>query len=469
MIAPFLTKGLSPMRWYEKLSLALIAIITFIIPIEHKYDKPLRKFSYTCVPEGLFLPPGFDLKIYFYPSDVIAFCVFLCLLFAYKIAPRKLFLEKGMVFLWILFACAVFSIVSSPLLYYPTIYTRLIQLLTPIFIASYLLHTPSSEQRLKLFFSLFITAALIQSGIAICQYFSQQYLGLRLLSEPRDAPATFEIASGRRWILDILSHNPVMTTTIKRSPGTFPHCNALGGFLTFTILSSYSYIASAKNIWHRYWLGLLLIPQFFGLATTYSRSAIFALIIGTTIWLIWAVRTGQRYRFLASMIAVSSVLSFGLLGEQYLERGGIFNYNQTVKASDQIRIAAQETAFQIIQDHPITGVGFQQFSRGATAYGNPTGAHNIYLFLTSEMGLLACLSFLAFIGFALITAIRIPFTPQIASLFASLIAFLFIGACDFYPILFQQGKLILFLITALLLSEALRIKNLQRTEKTCLT
>lgn len=453
------------MRWYEKISLALIAIITFIIPIEHKYDKPLRKFSYACVPEGLLLPSGFNLKIYFYPSDVIAFVVFLCLLFAYKISLRRLFLEKGLFFLWILFFCALFSIMTSPLFHYPTIYTRLVQLLTPIFIASYLLHTPSSEKRIKLFFSLFIAAALIQSAIAICQYFSQNYLGLRLLSESRDIPATFTVASGRRWILDLLSHSPITTTTIKRSSGTFPHCNALGGFLSFTILCSYSYVISAKKLWHKYWLGLLLIPQFFGLATTYSRSAIFSLIIGTAFWLIWAIRTKQSYRFLASMIAISSLLSFGLLGEQYLERGGIFNYNQTTKASDQIRIAAQETAIQIIQDNPVTGVGYQQFSRAATTYGNPTGTHNIYLFITSEMGLIACFAFIGFIGFAFITAMQVSFTPQIASLFASFIAFLFIGGCDFYPILFQQGKLILFFITALLLSEALRVKQMQRIEK----
>jgi len=454
-------------RFFEKFALFLVAAIAFIIPIEHKYDKPLRHFSYSCVPEGLFLPAGFDLNIYFYPSDIGAFLIFLCLLFAYKISPRRLFLEKGLFFLWILFICAVFSILTSPLLYYPTVYTRLIQLLTPIFIASFLLHTPSSERRIKLFFSLFILAALIQSAIAICQYFSQSYLGLRFLSEPRDAPATFTITSGRRWILDIMSHVPITTTTIRRSAGTFPHCNALGGFLMFSILASYSYIISAKNLRHRYWLGLLLVPQFFALATTYSRSAIFGLAIGTVIWLVWALRTRTQIRFLLGAIAVSAFLSFGLLTEQYLYRGGIFNYNHTAQQSDQIRLAAQETAVQIIQDHPVTGVGYQQFSRAATSYGNATGTHNIYLFLCSEMGLIACLAFVGFLILTFVTALRVPFTPQMASLFAGFIAILFIGGCDFYPILFQQGKLILFFITALLLSEALRIKNIQHLRATC--
>lgn len=456
------------MRFYEKFSLFLIAAIAFIIPIEHKYDKPLRHLAEFCIPKEPLLPEGFDTNIYFYPSDIAALLLLFSLLLGYKLSIRRLFLEKGLFFLWIMFFCAFFSILASPLSHYPTIYLRLLQLITPILITAFLLHTPTSTKRMHLFFSLLIGAAGIQSLIAICQYFSQDYLGLRLLSESRDEPAIFSIATGRRWIFDLFSNAPILPAIIRRSSGTFPHCNVLGGFLSFSILASYSYIANANKNLYRYGMGLLLIIQFFGLATTYSRSAIFGLAIGTGIWLAWAIGTKKKCLFLISAISIATLLSFGLLSEQYLARGGIVNYNQTSQESDQVRIFAQKTALNIIQDHPSTGVGFQQFSMAAHSYGNPTGAHNIYLFLCSEIGICGCLALLGFIGFTLITAIKNPFTPQMTSLFAALVAFLFIGGCDFYPILFQQGKLILFLITALLLSEALQIKHTQSMEKPCL-
>jgi O-antigen ligase len=302
-------------------------------------------------------------------------------------------------------------------------------------------------------------AALFQSGIAICQYFSQEHLGLRLLSECREAPATFDIATGRLWLFDFFAKGAPVLKTLKRSAGTFPHCNALGGFLMLSILLSYSWLITLKRTWHRSFGVLLLVIQFFALATTYSRSAIFGLAIGSSIFLFWGWKTKTPCRFLVCAIAISALCSFGLLFEQYLYRGGVFNYSETAQNSDQIRLAAQQTAFQIIQDHPVTGVGFQQFSKAAQNYGNATGAHNIYLFLSSEMGLIACLAFIGFMGFILISSLSVPWTPQIASLFCGLIAFLFIGGCDFYPILFQQGKLMLFFTAALLLAEILRTKQ----------
>lgn len=457
-------------KWIEKWTVFLVSLAVFIIPIEHKYDKPLRNFSRTLIPNGLVLPPEFNKKIYFYATDIIALILFICLLFTFKIPLKKIFLEKKTAFLWVIFFCSLISILNSPLSHYATVYTRLIQLLTPIFLFSFLTQYPSSEKLVKRLFYILVAAALIQSTIAITQYFTQNSLGLHLLSESRDAPATFHIASGKRWIFDYFFPSQTSYTTLKRSAGTLPHCNVLGGFLILSILASYSLIASEKKRLIKYLLALALLIQFIGLSTTYSRSAIFGIALATLVWFSIALlqRNLRSYLFLAKIIVLSVGICACLFCEQYAYRGGIINYNNAAKQSDQTRINAQHTALKMIKDHPLSGVGFQQFTSIARTYGNPTGTHNIYLFIWSEMGFIALLAFLGFIVTVLMTTYQAPFTPQLASLLSIFIAFLFIGFCDFYPFLFQQGKLMLFISSALLVSEAARLKQL-KIKRTCVS
>jgi hypothetical protein len=75
------------------------------------------------------------------------------------------------------------------------------------------------------------------------------------------------------------------------------------------------------------------------------------------------------------------------------------------------------------------------------------------------MGWVALLSFLSFIGYLFWAAIRSPYTPELASLLAIFIALLFIGCCDFTPILLQQGRLMFFCTAGLMASETIRFRT----------
>lgn len=429
----------------EKLTAFLLFLCFFIIPIEHKYDKPLRHFSLKIIPEGLLLPAGFDQKIYFYPSDIIALILFLSLVFVFRIPLRKIIFEKASACLFLIFSCALISILNSPYFHYVTIYTRLVQLLTPIFLFAFLTQVSLTEKQVRMLLYCIVAAAMIQSVIAITQYFTQEYLGLRLLSETRDAPATFPVVGGKRWIFDAISES---TIAIKRSSGTFPHSNVLGGFLMMSVIASYSLIVQAKR---KLFLALCLIVQCFALCLTFSRSAIFGVSLATLVWFSWTYfKTKSCNRFLIKALVLSFAICAFTLFDQYLQRGGIVNYNLTAQNSDEVRLVAQSTAIEMIKDHPATGVGFQQFSSVAEKYGNKIGTHNIYLFICSEMGIIALFAFLGFIALVLKKAGVAPYTPEIASLFAIFVGFLFIGGCDFYPITFQQGKLMFFTTAGLL-------------------
>lgn len=435
---------------FSRCGILLSLLIAFIIPIEHKYDKFLRFFSLKIIPSGLALPPGFDKKIYLYASDLIALSLFVLLIFVFKVPFKRLIFGNGSLFLWGIFISAIVSLYVSPFSHYLTAYARLIQLLTPIFLYSFLTNTGSLE--IKPFFYAIVLAATLQSCIAIAQYFTQDHLGLRLLSESRDPPAVFYMENAKLWIFDSLFGGEAPASVIKRARGTLPHSNILGGFFVLSIMATYALIAKEKK---KVLFAALLTLQFFALSITFSRAAIFAVIIGTFIWFLLTFLNKKSYRFLGFAVLFSGVLCSTLLIEQSLARGGLYNYNETTKNADKERLDAQATAFKMIQNNPISGVGFQQLSIASTTHKNiRITAHNIYLFVLAEMGFLAFFSLLGFIWFVLFKAIRAPFSPEIASLTGAFIAFLFIGCCDFYLITSQQGKLMFFLTAALLVSKA---------------
>src|SRR3990167_1225965 len=195
-------------QWTKKCFHLLVFLLVFAIPIEHKYDKFLRYFSKSLLPPHLSLPMGFDKKIYFYPSDILAPLLCLSLLFAFRTPLQRLLFTKGTPYLWLLFFLATISIVLSPLAAYPVIYTRLFQLLTPILLFACFSHAPAPEKTARYAFYALVMAATCQSLLAIAQYFTQAPLGLRLLNEPHYATGTFFMFDGSRWLLDLFFHSP---------------------------------------------------------------------------------------------------------------------------------------------------------------------------------------------------------------------------------------------------------------------
>jgi O-antigen ligase len=435
--------------------LFLLALLFFSIPFEHKYDKIFRFFSKTLVPIGTDLPKWFDQKIYFYPSDI----TLLLLLIFLPIPLSQLFSSKSAPALWTIFFTAIISIVASPLFHYPLLYIRLLQLLSPIVLFLYLAHATPPESRPKIAETLITSlacAALLEAAIGIAQYFNQAPLGLRIIGEPTSF-STLWFSDGHRWIFDNFTHR-VASCSVIRATGTLSHCNVYGGYLAVSILAIYS--LTLKGRFRVFW-GVALIPLFFAMCLAFSRSALFAWGLGTALWFFFSIRRHPwpELRFTCLMILASLTITTCLLSEQFRQKGGIVNYTSGVQKADETRIYFQNIALTMIADKPLTGVGFAQSSLRTPEY-LPEGSechfhsatHNIYLFLAIEQGLIALGAFAFFLLTLGFSAIKAPYTPQTASLLAIFAAFLFIGLCDFYPILFQQGRLLFFGTCGLLAS-----------------
>jgi O-antigen ligase len=448
--------------FWRRLSTFLLCLIALTIPIEHKYDKLFRYFSLKLIPPNVILPSFFEKKIYFYPSDIIAIGLLFMAIFALRIPLNRFFVSKYAVFLWGVFLFTFMSIALSPLAHYSTLYIRLLHLATPLILFCFLANANRDNECFglsSLLLGCVLLTALVQSIIAITQYAIQGPLGLRLLNEPASFCA-FIVSSGRLWLFDFNWISKPLH--VIRPSGTFPHANVLGGFLSVSILAAYSFFSVPR--W-RLFMSFLIPFLFFAMSLTFSRSALFSWILGTLVWLSLYFRKnglGSTYkdptiRFFLCSIGFSICFSFLVLFEQISDRGGIVNYNQLAQGSDALRVSYQDVALKMIKDHPLHGVGFQQLSLRGLDYTPKnqdvpiaSGTHNIYLYLAAETGLLSLATFLLFIFSLLWAACKSPFTPLLASLTSMFIALLFIGGCDFYPLLFQQGKLSFFLTAGLL-------------------
>lgn len=440
------------------ISTVLLVALAFLIPIEHKYDKLFRFYSLTLIPEGVFVSPQYEKKLYFFISDLISLTLLGIGLFWIKI-PKADFFKNG---LWALFICALCSIAASPFLSYPIAYSRLLQLATPMILFSFVKNAFSFEERERFTNAILIAivaAGLFQTGVAILQYFHQQPLGLRLLGETNQK-TIYLMQDQSRWLIDQVLGIRKGEPEIMRASGTLPHSNVLGGFLFFSLIATYALSMRPKTL-HRIW-GLTIPFQLFALGLSFSRAALLAWGLATLIWFTLMIsRRGfkdSRLIWIGSIVSVSFLATVVLLGNQYLSRGGIVNQTPLSQSSDSIRKTQVSAAFRIISQNPLLGVGFSQFSERSQAYlatdtdryTKATAPHNIFLFLACETGLIALGAFLIFLGTLFYEAFKEALSIDGATFLSILIGFLAIGFFDFYPILFQQGKLMFFLTAAML-------------------
>ncbi|HLB52172.1 MAG TPA: O-antigen ligase family protein [Chlamydiales bacterium] len=434
----------------QRLSLALLVLLSLAIPFEHKYDKLFRNVSKALIPNNFTFPSFFNPKIYFYASDFIALFLLSLLLFSQPI--RKWLFFPPTLFLSLLFPFAILSLILSPLSHYPLLYIRLLQLLTPILLFAFIASFFDSKEKEKItrwILGALLIAGCIEATIGLLQYIEQAPLGLRLIGEPKIMSTFQSPPDGTKWIFDTpFLHTPF---SILRVAATLPHSNVLGGFLAASLLiSSFFFIYSPKS---RPLLFAAIPLQFFTLMLTYSRSALFGFLVAMTFWFAYAFFYKLQIQrkvllTLFSLLFISASASTLILHKQILYRGGVFNYaNSPASGSDKTRLEYQQKALDQIKESPLFGSGFGQISFQEK---RPASVHNIYLYIATEMGIPALLAFLLFIATLLYAALKTAPTPYLQTLLSLFILFLFIGCCDFYPILFQQGKLLFFLCAALL-------------------
>jgi O-antigen ligase len=242
----------------------------------------------------------------------------------------------------------------------------------------------------------------LQAVLGIYQFLSQstlvsKYLGLAAHDPAAAGTSVVETASGR-WL---------------RAYGGFDHPNILGGVLAIALIMAAYLLAKKKMIRTQQEAGesiLLFIFYFvalFAVFFTFSRAAWLALVLGFIYLTIIFLRQQDRWvigRFIA-LIGCSLIMLFIIA----------YPYQDLVwtRALDNTRLEQQSLtdrqtyigeAANLIKQHWLLGVGVSNYTVALERQDKVKHniwdyqpVHNVFLLLWSEDGLLALLSFLAFL------------------------------------------------------------------------
>ncbi len=290
----------------------------------------------------------------------------------------------------------------------------------------------------------FLVSGFLQAVIGLAQYLNQKSLGLWFF---RESPLSPEIAG----VAEIV----VGKITLIRAYGSLPHPNLLAVFLFLAIFFFYFLWLKKKKLFIKDCLGLtvfgFLLIAFW---LTFSRLTIIIFILTSLLFFSWTYlkKPSLRRRVLGllTIFIVFCSLFTILLWPEISTRFSISLNEQAIG----LRAFYNQTALSIIGDQPWLGIGLGNFvwqireTLHLLAGWLHQPAHNLYLLIASELGLIGLVVFLIFI-FRLLKEVK---SREYFGWFIVL-SFLLIGLFDHFFWTLQQGQLIFWLVLGLVAGE----------------
>jgi putative inorganic carbon (HCO3(-)) transporter len=264
--------------------------------------------------------------------------------------------------------------------------------------------------------------------------------------------AVWQCAFGRDFIcgnpLQSRWDTPAYVMSIARANASFSHPNGLAGYLTsitplITGLALFSYRGKAKIL-----LMCASVLALLGIVLTFSRGAGLGVYLAV---LYMGIVKKQKLLIMALLGVV--LLSPFVMPRSIKSWAHAMHYNPIVLMCNYERLSLYRNTINIIKHHPFVGVGTNTFIKNYEKYKLPEPenavtpkaiyAHNIYLHMAAEIGLLGLGAFLWFLfllfrqGIMVYHALHDEYLKIIAfSLLACCIAFLVNGLTEtnlYYP------------------------------------
>jgi len=240
--------------------------------------------------------------------------------------------------------------------------------------------TVRDRLRLNLVTKLLIIGGSLAAAIAVFLYLLPDQTSMDLLSRL----SVFNYPTGPtvlRYILD----DP---TQPQRATGTSVDPNALGGLLILTLTLAVPQLFAKRPLLRRGWLIIGLGLMALALLLSFSRGSFVG--VGVALVALGVV----RYRKLLVIIAVALALVLILPQTQsyvthFFDGLQVLNDSAASDLSTQMRVGEYSDALILIQRYPILGVGFT----GAPDIDIYLKAANLYLMITSQMGLVGLAAF----------------------------------------------------------------------------
>lgn len=293
-------------------------------------------------------------------------------------------------------------------------------------------------------------AVIVQTLVALAQFFAQRSVGLGALGElklnPNDTGTSIVRLGEAR---------------IMRAYGLTEHPNVLGGFLAFALLLLLgAYFGSARHARFLYLLPLALGAA--ALVLTFSRTANVAFVAGMLLLALMLWRNkferSDQLRDLALAVAILfAAMAVPLLVNRQLvaQRAGennSFVINPGEERSLQERDALAASAYRIFYGHALTGVGNGALTLAMFEldpafrkefYYQP--AHLVLLDVAAELGVVGASFWLWLMvapGLAVwTTRASVGASPWLIAASAALLALWLVGLFDYYPWLLASGRI----------------------------
>jgi O-antigen ligase len=298
-------------------------------------------------------------------------------------------------------------------------------------VACYLIGTDTAFQRH--YRSAFVFSALALCGLALSQHFlgGPAYQGFQ---EPRD-------------LLELLftgKAEPVRLANL-----TFDHFNSAGAYLTIVVGVLVGFLLSS----HRTPATLLAtLAALLALYLTYSRGAAMATAVGIVAATYWVLTPRRRLQFVAAAIILVAVAGLALVPILMSTQ-----YTATVALGSRALI--WQAYFQAWRSSPLFGLGpgnGYATAQFLSPFGDEYAAHNNYLYLAADYGLIGVLVLLAGIAIVLRRVSRIAPAerrdyPYTLGAIAVVFAFLVHGVVDHTLVIFSY-RIALFGVLGVALS-----------------
>lgn len=252
----------------------------------------------------------------------------------------------------------------------------------------------------------------IQAIIGVFQFFYGHSLGLRFLGESIVSRETPGVA---KLVIDGAKH--------IRAYGTFPHPNIMAGFLIIPL--TVLLVDLFTRWWPKFFFNLIplekrnrskfvaretllgkiatplllifLLTTSLGFALTFSRSAflgLFMVLLFVTFSFLLKIGYKQKYW---TILLFTVIVSIGFL--YFIGRNTSLFSDQSMKERSSYINVSRET----ISEHPLAGIGVGQFvlneyTKNSKLEGwQYQPVHNIYLLISSELGIIGVALFFLFI------------------------------------------------------------------------
>jgi O-antigen ligase len=174
--------------------------------------------------------------------------------------------------------------------------------------------------------------------------------------------------------------------------GMFGNPNDLAIAMEMILPIALAYALASKGAARLYYLSVTAL-LFVCVFITYSRTGFLGLLaVGVVLW--WKLGRGKRIR-LAFAILCLSLLTFSVMPESYATRlATIFNPSEDVTGSAQERKKNLIRGVEVALTRPLIGVGMGNYHIYSVA---ETRAHNAFLEVSAELGMLGLLAYLILI------------------------------------------------------------------------